>query len=116
MGVRRSHLKEVLRHLSNGEWHSLYSIHERFRLPPDVIKNCIADFKKEGAVEIEGNKIRLSREISDDFMSNAIYIYTNSDLEINDDEKFRPHKEIEINELYCPRNDLLGKELRVDEE
>lgn len=116
MNDLRCQLKEVLKHLEDGEWHQIFSIHDRFRLSPDVIQDCINYLESKRLVVSKERSVRIANDFSQEQIAEIVHIYLSSEFEINEDEKFFVTPKIEIDTLYMPRFDLLGKELLICDE
>lgn len=115
MNDLRCQLKEVLKHLGNGEWNSIFSIHDRFRLSPDVILDCIKYLESRGLVESKDRGVRIAENFSEEQIAEIVHIFLSSELNLDEGRKFIaiPRKEMDM--LYMPRFDLLGRELIFNE-
>ena len=74
MNELRCQLKEVLKHLGDGEWHQIFSIHDRFRLSPDVIQDCVKYLESKGLVVSKDRSVRIANDFSQEQIAEIVYI------------------------------------------
>jgi hypothetical protein len=104
-------LSEILRHLSDCKWHSFFSIHDRFRLSPLDIMDCIEDLLEKKVVERKGMEVKLIpinnvntlSEMRKAFLNNYVLDCKNSD--------WVTEPALEINQFSLPKMELLANEL-----
>lgn len=115
MSALRGQLKEVLKHLGDREVQSIFSIHDRFRISPDVILDCIRYLVSRGIVESKDRDVRIADNFSEEQIAEIVHIFLSSELNLDEDGRFIVTPKIDVDELYMPRLDLLGKELTCAE-
>lgn len=108
-------LKEVVRHLGDGEWHSLFSIHDRFRIYPDTLLECIEYLSARGFLELKDSNVRLVNVEREDFVREMLRLFKRPQERIPNDEKFLAGTRLKINELYLPRFEILDNELKSED-
>jgi len=114
MSCNNTALTEILRHLSDGDWHSIFSIHERFRLSPLMILECLEFLEEHSSVEIRERKLRLKPIEDSTVMSELTKIYRGRNFTIENESEARySSPKLAIGELYMPEIELLGSELIV---
>ena len=102
-------MKEVIKHLSDGQWHEIFSLHERFRLSPARIVEVFEWLNEKQMIDIENDSVKLSRitdkkilaEIRKYFLSSSAVIESFSDQCID--------YKVDINEPYTPDVELIDK-------
>ena len=105
-------LKEVVRHLSDGEWHSIFSIHQRFRIYPNVILECVEYLRDKEVLELKDREVRLLNIEREDFVREMILLFKKQQDNIPNDEQFSVGPRLGINELYLPRFEILDDRLK----
>lgn len=111
-------IKELIEHLKDGDWHSLYSLHNRFRLSPVEILNGIEFLDSLKILEREKNDIKLIVEnINDEVLKKLSIKYREKfSISTKDLENMllsEPIQKIDINMLYIPKMEILDKSLLV---
>lgn len=117
MSYKNTVLSEILRHLSDGEWHTLFSLHDRFRISPMNILECINYLKKNDVIQVNEMNVRLN--LIDDIKILGALRHALQDryLIIENDENARFKKlKLEINQVYMPKMRLLSSNLVAETE
>lgn len=117
MSYKNTVLSEILRHLSDGEWHTLHSLHDRFRISPINILECINYLKENDVIQINEMNVRLN-PIDDIKIFGALRrALRNRYLIIENDENARFKKlKLGINKVYMPKMRLLRSDLVAETE
>ena len=109
-------MKEIIRCLSDGESHEIYSFHDKFRLTPVRIIEVLDRLVEIDVISVENNIVKL-KDISDKAALSEIRRYfLSSELNIEDIEAhIEKNERLSIDEPYIPIKDLLDQKLIVDE-
>lgn len=115
MTLNNTSIYEILSHIEDGEWHSIYSIHERFRLSPSQLIESIRFLESLDAIEEKNREIRLQENINIKTLSalRGIILTRTTNIERSDEARYSSPN-ISINQLYLPNFKLLDKSLLVD--
>jgi hypothetical protein len=117
MSYKNIVLSEVLRHLSDGEWHTLFSLHERFRLSPISILEVIDYLKNKDVIQINGMVVKLTPINDIDTLGELRKALQNRNIVIEDENNARfTTPTLGINQVYLPNMSLLSCDLVVDAE
>lgn len=109
-------MKEVVRCLSDGDIHEIYSFHDKYRLTPVRIIEVLDRLVEIDVISIEGDFVKL-KDISDKAALSEIRRYfLDSESNIEDiDAYIEKDERLSVDEPYTPLKVLLDQELIVDE-
>jgi hypothetical protein len=114
MALDNTALSEFIRHLSDGEYHSIFSLHERYRLSPSRIIECIEYLNNKNVLEINGDKIKLKPILDNTTLAEIRKAFCDRQLVIEGSSDARySEPAIKINQLYMPNVDILDASLNV---
>ena len=112
MSVNNTAIAEIFRHLSDKEWHTIFSIHERFRLNPLELFENIEYFKSLNLIEENDSQLRLKTIEDPKVLGDLVNIFRKRKLKIEDERLLDFNKQkLTINELYLPEKRLLDMKL-----
>ena len=112
MSTDNTAISEILRHIDDGDWHDVFSIHERFNLSPSRIFVAIQYLKELCLLEENERRIRL--KITDDLtlLSEVRDIFLDDQVEIESLPRYTTPTLL-INEFYTPEIRLLDDALKI---
>lgn len=113
MSIDNTVISEFIEHLKDGDWHSIYSIHERYRLDPVKIIDAINFLSELRLIDVDEMKIRLvaSKDFSSIQEIRKILLGYRIGFTENDLDKRYAQPLLQVNELYLPKRHLLDKSL-----
>lgn len=111
-------IKEMISHLNDGNWHTLYSLHEHFRLSPVEVLNGIDFLESLNILKKENNNIKLIKENINNEILKKLSVEYRKKFSINEKDiksalSSSNVEKIGINELYIPEIKILDKSLKI---
>lgn len=108
-------IREIIDHLKDGNWHTLYSLHYRFRLTPIEILRGIKFLNALKIIQRKDNEISLILENMNDEVIKELSIILRKKFSIRAKDLNNTFSsninKIGINELYSPQLEKLSKTL-----
>lgn len=107
-------ISEVLSVINDSNWHSLFSIHQRYGLNPVEIYEAVKFLEELGLVEIRGKEICLAKTIETDALARIRHLLLKRKFSLEPLQELSYNEAVlSINEPYLPIIDLLDDSLMV---